>query len=99
MVGPPYRVVLRLCAIAADRWAEVDAAYPSIDLIRLPIDRFCNFVYTWCIKYVDPKAFEEWKMALTAPLPWESEPGTPRVMWTDEDEAAAWANASVSLGG
>ena len=53
MDQPPYRVVLRLYAIADERWAEIDAAYANTDLIRVPIYRFLNCVYAWCVKHLD----------------------------------------------
>ena len=91
---PPYQVALRLYAIAEQRWPEVDAQYPSIDLIRLPADRFCNFVYRFCLEHLaKPEAREEFDMRLKEPLPWDAVPGEAPQMWSDEDEAATWAAA------
>jgi hypothetical protein len=68
---PPYRVALRLYAVAAERWAELDADYIAVDLIRLPPHRFLNCVYKWCLDRIDPEKVEDWEMMLSAPLPGE----------------------------
>lgn len=69
MDWPPYQVALRLYLIAAERWPEVDAAYPSVDLIRFPPHRFLNFVYAWCLARIEPDKLEEWLYLLNQPLP------------------------------
>lgn len=66
---PPYQVALRLYAVAAERWAEVDAAYYMVDLIRVAPHRFLNFVYAWCVERIDPEKREDWERMLEAPLP------------------------------
>jgi hypothetical protein len=66
---PPYQVVYRLYLIAEDRWAEIDGTYAHVNLLRLPIYRFLNCVYTWCIEHLDPSKREEWDTLLLAPLP------------------------------
>lgn len=65
----PYTAALRLYAVAVERWAEIDAEYIAVDLIRLPPSRFLNCVYAWCLKRIDPKEREEWDRMLVAPLP------------------------------
>lgn len=69
MGRPPYQVALRLYAIAAERWPEVDAAYASVDLIRFPPHRFLNCVYAWCLDRIAPDKLEEWIHMLYQPLP------------------------------
>lgn len=71
MVRPPYAAAVRLCTIAADRWAELDAAYPNVNLVRLRPHRFANFVYAWCIERVDPDGLDDWKAELLDLLPWQ----------------------------
>jgi hypothetical protein len=66
---PPYVAALRLYAIAEERWAEIEARYLSVDLLRLPSAKFLNAVYAWCVKYMSPEDREKWDMMLTAPLP------------------------------
>jgi hypothetical protein len=66
---PPFAVVVHLYAIAEDRWAEIDAAYPSINVIRLAPHRFLNFVYAWAVARVDPEKREEFDMLLDTPVP------------------------------
>jgi hypothetical protein len=52
-------------------------------------------VFGWALERVEPKNQEEWIMSLDTPLPWEQETPTGRKqMWTEEDEAAAWAKAT-----
>jgi hypothetical protein len=71
VVRPPYPAAVRLCAIASERWAELDAAYYSINLARQKPYRFCNLVYAWCIERVDPEKLDEWKLDLVDLLPWQ----------------------------
>lgn len=100
MVRPPYRIVRRLWAIAEERWPEVEGYYQGVDLLELRHHQFLNYIWYWSIQHVDPKAMEEWKMAMNAPLlPSELRAGDTGEVWSDEDEAAAWQNAMSSLGG
>lgn len=69
MVRPPYQVTYRLYAIAGARWAEIDAAYASVDLIRFPAHRFLNCVWAWCLARVPGDKVEEWIIEMNAPLP------------------------------
>lgn len=71
MVRPPYPVCVRLCLIAAERWAELDAAYYQINLLRLRPHRFLNMVYAWCIERVEHDKLDEWKSELVDLLPWQ----------------------------
>lgn len=85
--GPPYPVALRLYAIAAERWAEIDAAYLSVDLIRLPPHRFCNAVYAWCVQHMTPEKREEWDFMLNAPLPGHEQAAPTETVIEAEGEA------------
>jgi len=69
VVRPPYQVALRLYFIASEHWPLIDAAYPSVDLIRFPAHRFLNFVYAWATERVPPDKLEEWLHMLNQPLP------------------------------
>lgn len=71
MVRPPYPVAVRLCAIATERWAELDSAYYQINLLRIPRHRFANFVYSWAIERVEHDKLEEWLNELYDLLPWQ----------------------------
>ena len=71
MVRPPYPAVVRLCAIASERWPEIDAAYYQIDLLRLKPHRFLNLVYAWCVERVKHGEFEKWEQELYDLLPWQ----------------------------
>jgi hypothetical protein len=69
VVGTPYQVAQRLYLIAETYWAEIDAHYLPVDLIRLPPHRFLNAVYAWVINRIDPAKHEQWIQQLSAPLP------------------------------
>lgn len=71
MVRPPYPVAVRLCTIAAERWAEIDAAYYQMTLLRERPHRFLNMVYAWAIERVDPDKLDEWLAELADLLPWQ----------------------------
>jgi hypothetical protein len=43
-----------------------------VNLLRLPIQRFLNIVYTWAVKRIDPEKREQWEFDLDAPLPWSA---------------------------
>lgn len=68
MVRPPYATCVRLAYIAAERWAELDASYISVNLLRLPTHRFFNAVFAWCVERIDPEKREEWEMQLNEPF-------------------------------
>lgn len=53
--------------------------------MRLPMHRFVNHIYAWCIERVQPDQREEWEMMMRQPLP-----GTAREKpspFTEEEEA------------
>lgn len=95
MVGPPFRVAVRLYAVAITRWAELDAAYITIDLIHLPLDRMLNCVYAWCLERVPEDKSEEWLFQLAAPLPGEKITDEP----ADWDEDDSFMTAMQTLRG
>ena len=71
MVRPPYAAVVRLCVIASQRWAEIDAAYYQITLLRQSPHRFANLVYSWAIERVEHDKLDEWLAELIDLLPWQ----------------------------
>lgn len=66
-------MAVRLCEIAADRWAELDAEYHAspIPLLRMPPHRFLNMVYSWCIERVPADKLADWLAELEDLLPWQ----------------------------
>lgn len=68
-------VTAKLLALASDRWAEIDASYYQIDLLRLPCHRLLNMVYVWCIQRIDPEKLDEWLAELAELLPWQDPDG------------------------
>ena len=85
MGWPPYQTVARLYAIAEMRWPEIDAAYPQVNLVTLPMHRFCNFVYAWFVQRIDPEKRDMYDMMLTEPLEGQAKKVTPA---TTEAEGA-----------
>jgi hypothetical protein len=75
VVRPPYPVAVRLCGIAADKWALIDAAYYQINLLREKPYRFLNMVYSWCIERVAPEKLDDWIAELHELLPWQDAQG------------------------
>ena len=69
MVVAPYPLTLRLYAIAAERWSEIDSAYATLDIIGQRPFRFCGLVYGWCVRNMDPDRREQFDADLAAPLP------------------------------
>lgn len=69
MVGTPYTVAARLHGIAAEYWTQIDgqAALNGVDLMLLPLDRFCNAIYAWVVERVEDK--ERFDFELTQPVP------------------------------
>ena len=66
---PPYPAALRLQAIAAERWGEIDgaAAAQGVDPFLLRPDRFCNLIYWWATQRVEDR--REFDALLLDPLP------------------------------
>lgn len=71
MVRTPYPAVVRLCALASERWAELDAAYYQINLLRLPPYRYANMVYAWAVERVPHDKLDDWLTDLHDLLPWQ----------------------------
>jgi len=70
----PYQAILRLFAIAANYWYEIDGACArsGLDPATLPPRRFLTLVYYWAIERVATRGdaeLEAWKAALYKPLP------------------------------
>jgi hypothetical protein len=62
---------VRLCAIASERWAEIDAAYYQINLLRQKPHRFASMVYAWAIERVESDNLDDWLTELRDLLPWQ----------------------------
>ena len=92
MDWPPYPTALRLYAIAAERWAEIEAHYLAVDLLRLPAAKFLNAVYAWCVVQMQPDDREKWEIMLSAPIPGTESRVRPSEV-TAEAEGAAFLSA------
>jgi hypothetical protein len=64
---------VRLCTIASERWAEIDAAYyqPGRTILREKPHRFAGMVYAWAIERVPHDDLDEWLFDLRDLLPWQ----------------------------
>lgn len=69
VVRAPYPAVLRLYAIADERWAEIESHYIQVDLLGVGPRRFLNCVYAWCVMRMDQETRERWEEELHSPLP------------------------------
>ena len=91
MGRPPYRAVIRIFLIAEIRWPEIDAAYPGVDLLRLPVHRFLNYVYSWALQRIAKFAssneeVEAWIESIyNEPLPGEVKPRRSPVVEDEQD--------------
>jgi hypothetical protein len=73
VVRTPYPAAVRLCYIAAERWAEIATSYyrPGHSLLRERPHQLLNLVYSWCIERVDPDKLDEWLIELHELLEWQ----------------------------
>jgi len=92
VVRPPYAVTVRLVLIARERWPEIDGetALKGIDLTHLPLDRFLNAIYVWCLSRVEPDKHDQWLFQLTQPIPGRVEPVD---VEAEMDDFASFASA------
>lgn len=70
------------------------AAEAGLDPMGLPLDRWCNWVYSWVVSRLGAKERRAFDMALSRPGPGEVPPE-----WTDEGQAAAFLAAQKEFGG
>jgi len=93
VVRPPYQVAVRLCLIAQERWVEIDgeAALHGQDLMLLPLDRFLNAIYMWCVQRIEPDKLDQWRSQLWGPIPGRAV--TQATVEQDLEQFAAFAGA------
>lgn len=97
--GMPAASALRLISTAGASWRDVDgkAALSGIDLLELPLDRFCNTILYMFCEGSDDKARFKLMAQLTAPLNgWpvsEHEPA-----WDAGDDQDAFAALAAMSG-
>lgn len=68
MVRPPYPEAVRLYYIASEHWEHLEADYPQVDLMRLPVRKFLNVVMRWAMGQIEPKDREEWRRKMAEPF-------------------------------
>jgi hypothetical protein len=71
MVRPPYQTAVRLSAVAASNWPEIDGEYTGkgIDLLRLhSFSRFLSVIYVWALARQSQEDAEHWKLTLMMPV-------------------------------
>lgn len=93
MVWPPYWVCQRLIAIAIEYWPRIhgEALWQGVDLLRMPLDAFCDAVYAWAVRDATAEQRQRFDAALAQP-PAEDGPD-PVTGWDDPAEAAAFLAA------
>lgn len=42
--------------------------------MELPVDRWLNAIYVWCLRRVDPEKVDQWEHQLRLPIPGRVEP-------------------------
>lgn len=57
--------------IAAERWAQIDAAYYQIKLLRQTPARFAGLVYAWVLERTPHDKIDQLESDLDDLLPWE----------------------------
>lgn len=69
MGRPPYTVIWRLYAYAREYWQEIngETAYQGVNLLILPLDRFCDAIYWWCVQRVEDRAKFDYELTKPAP--------------------------------
>jgi hypothetical protein len=58
--------------------------------MALPVDRFLNAIYAWCLNRVDQEKVDQWLHQLTLPIPGRVEPVD---VEAEMDDFAAFASA------
>ena len=100
VVGPPYPTALRLYFIASENWAEIEAAYYQVDLLRVSARKLLNLVYAWCVHRIAPERREEWDAMLTAPLEGQVQATDRQIEQEGDDFMAAMAmHTQLTSGG
>jgi hypothetical protein len=92
VVRPPYPVTVRLTLIAGERWPEIDGetALKGVDLTRIPLDRYLNAIYVWCLERIEPDKRDQWLFQLAQPIPGRE---VPVDVEAEMDDFAAFASA------
>lgn len=70
------------------------AVEAGIDPMTLPLDRFCNWVYSWFAARLPAKELRAFDTRLARPGPGDLPPE-----WTEEGQAAAFLSAQSEFGG
>lgn len=63
---------MRLYTILSDYYAQIEAHYYTVDLLRVPKRKLLNMVYAWVIERVPHDKLDEWHRDLADLLPWQS---------------------------
>jgi hypothetical protein len=90
-------VTVRLCATALTEWAFIDgyAVSRGIDLIRLPLDRFTNFIWWISTRNAEPPEVQKMRSKLW--MPPKGEAPAPQSPWSAENETAGFKALKASV--
>lgn len=93
-------MIARLGHLATEKWADLDGyavAHNMPSLRRLPLERFCNFVwYMFTRNANDPAAVDKFRASLWMPPKGEVPP--PQSPWSAENESKAFGALKAGLG-
>lgn len=95
MVRPPYTVCLRLIGLAESNWDEIEghATLRGVDLMALPLYRWCNVILAWYLERVEDR--EQFMFKLTSPAPGEAK----KVTQADVDNEMAMFRSFAAAAG
>ena len=95
--GMPPQACTQLVASAAVHWRDFDgwAAERSLDLLDLPLHRFCNLVYARIVSNLDEKDRISFDADLFAPPPGADPDGEPPPGW-DQDQTGQMFTAALA---
>lgn len=77
--------------MAAENWERVDGS-TDMDVLKLPLDRFCNRVLAWARSLVPPREWSAFQFRLDLPPPGETPTSGP---WSEEAIAATFAERNA----
>lgn len=96
----PYTACMRLLATYRAMWRDVDgwAASQRLDLLSLPLHRFCNLLYGRIVSNMAEKDRAVFDADLFAPPP-DADPDDPQGLpgWTEGDMGAAFGAALANF--
>lgn len=76
-----------------------EAVMRGIDPLKLPIDRFCNWVWHMLARNRNEKQMNELRMEVYRPLPGQDPDDVTEGPWSDDEMGAAFMELQRQMGG